>query len=123
MAKSCSSAVLDGLLDVVATANKLIVCAGQPTSYSDANVTKNLASIAVAGGDFTKAGTGSNRKTTVAAKSGLTYNAAGSGDHVALVNTGTSALVYVTTIGTARSIASGDTVNTAAWDVTVNQPT
>lgn len=123
MAKACDSTVLDGLLDIVATANKYIVCAGQPTSYTDANVTKNLAYIAITGASFTKANSGSNRKTTVAAQNGLTFNAAGTGDHIALVNTTNSTLLYVTTVGTARAIASGDTVNSAAFDITVNQPT
>lgn len=123
MAKACDATVLDGLLDIVSAANKLIVCAGQPTSYTDANVTKNLASIAVSGADFTKANSGSNRQSTVAAKNGLTVNAAGTGDHVALVDTANSILKYVTTIGTARAIALTDTVNTASWVITVNQPT
>lgn len=123
MAKFSSTAVLDGLLDIVSGATKLIVCAGQPTDYTDANVTKNLAHIAMAGGDFVKAASGSNRQSTVAAKSALTFNAAGTGDHIALVNVAASTLVYVTTIGTPRSIASGDTINSAAWIITVNQPT
>jgi hypothetical protein len=123
MAKACDSTVLGGLLNIVSGANKLIVCSGQPTTYTQANVTYNLASIAVAGGDFTLANSGSNRQSTVAAKSALTVNAAGTGDHIALVNTGSSTLLYVTTIGTARAIALTDTVNTSSWVITVNQPT
>ena len=123
MAKACSSAVLDGLLDIVSGCNKYIICAGQPTTYTDANVTKNLASIAISGAAFTKADSGSNRQSTVGAQTALTVNAAGTGDHIALINTTDSSLRYVTTIGTARAIALTDTVNSAAFVITVNQPT
>ena len=46
MAKSASDAVLDGSLDIIATCTKLIVCSSQPTTYTEANATYELADIA-----------------------------------------------------------------------------
>lgn len=122
MAKASTTYVLDGLLDKVAEANKLTLCSGQPTTFTEANATNMLASIAMDSGDFSKADNGANRRLTIAAQSALTYNAAGSADHVALVDTVNSRLLNVTTCP-ARSIQSGDTINTASYTADVNQPT
>lgn len=67
MAKSAADAVLDGLLDVVATATAQIACSAQPTSYAEATSTYALADVTIDSGDFTKGNGDTNgRKVTVA---------------------------------------------------------
>jgi hypothetical protein len=59
MAKATPDAVLDQMLDEIATATRMIACSAQPTTYTEANATFALADVTMAGGDFTKAN-GSN---------------------------------------------------------------
>jgi hypothetical protein len=123
MAKVASDAVLDGLLDVVATATAMIACSAQPTTYTEAVTTYALADVVMSGGDFTKAnGDVSGRKVTVASKSGVTVDTSGTATHVALVITASSTLLYVTTC-TSQALTSGNTVTFPAWDVEVADPT
>jgi hypothetical protein len=123
MAKVASDAVLDGLLDVVATATAMIACSAQPTTYTEAVTTYALADVVMSGGDFTKDnGDVSGRKVTVAQKTGVTVDTSGTATHVALVITASSTLLYVTTC-TSQALTSGNTVTFPAWDVEVADPT
>ena len=77
----------------------------------------------MAPGDFGIAnGDVSGRKVVVAAKSGLPVVAAGTVDHVSLLDPSTSTLLYVTTCP-AQAIVAGGTVSLASWQVEINQPT
>ena len=133
MGKRVNPAMLDKYLDGYKTgggslgpANKMIVCSAEPTTFAEANVTFNLASVAMASGDFTIAngdgGGNTPRKVTVAAKNAVPITATGDATHVALVDTVNSALLLVTTC-TPQTVTSGNTVNFPAWKIEVGAPT
>lgn len=115
---------MDGALDVIATATRMIACSAQPTTYTEANATYALADVTMAGGDFTKAnGDTSGRKVTMGAKSGVLIDASGTATHVALVRVSDSTLVYVTTCTSQALTANGsNTVNFPAWDIEIADP-
>lgn len=125
MAKAAPDIVMDGALDVIASATKQVACSAQPTTYTEANATYALADIVIDGTDFTKAnGDTSGRKVTVAAQSGVLIDTSGTATHVALVRTADSTLIYVTTCTSQALTANGsNTVNFPAWDVEFSDPT
>lgn len=119
--KFSSNAVLDGALNVVRSATRMVATSGQPASYAAADAGR-LAEAQLAPADFTLAvGDVSGRKVTIAAKSGLAVVAAGTADHVALLDPVTSTLLYVTTCP-AQALVPGGTVALAAWSVEINAP-
>jgi hypothetical protein len=124
MAKAIPDAILDKTLDEIATATKQVLCSAQPTTYTEANATYALADIVIDGSDFTKAnGDTSGRKVTIAAQNGVLIDASGTGNHVALVRTADSTLIYVTTCSSQVVTANGsNTVNFPAWDVELADP-
>lgn len=121
-AKSVHDNVLDGAFDVLDQADLMTVCAGQPTTRTEAITTFKLADVAmVPNTDFTKADAGGGgRKVTVAAKSTVTVDTTGTADHVALVDA--TRLLYVTTC-TSQALTAANTVNFPTWDVTIGDPT
>ena len=122
MAKFASNDVLDGSLNIVRAATRLVAVSGQPATYAAAD-SGRLAEAALATGDFTlAAGDVSGRKVSIAAKSGLSVIAAGTADHIALLDGTTSRLLYVTTCPS-QALAAGGTVSIAAWSVEVGAPT
>lgn len=121
MPKFASNDVLDGSLAVASSATRLVAVNGQPASFAAANTGK-LAEAILTGGDFTlAAGDVSGRKVTVAAKSGLAVIAAGTADHVALLDLAGSRLLYVTTCP-AQALVTGGTVSIAAWSIEIGAP-
>ena len=121
MGKFVNSDVLDGALNLVATATRMVALSGQPASYAAAD-SGRLAEAALTGVDYAlAAGDVSGRKVTVAAKAGLAIVAAGTADHVALLDPATSRLLYVTTCP-AQALPAGGTVSFGAWSVEVNSP-
>lgn len=121
MAKSVHDDVLDAALDKVATAIVMTVCSAQPTTRAEAITTFALADVVMAGGDFTKAdGDTNGRKVTVGQKTGVTIDADGTGNHVALCD-GTD-LLYVTTC-TSQGLTNGNTMTFNAWDIEIADPT
>ena len=124
MAKATPDAVLDKILDEIATATRMLACSAQPTSYTEANSTYALADVTMAGGDFTKAnGDTSGRKVTMGAKSSVLIDATGTATHIALVRVSDSTLIYVTTCTSQALTANGsNTVNFPAWDIEVADP-
>ena len=124
MAKAAPDILMDGALDVIATATKQIACSAQPTTYAEANATYALADIVIDGADFTKAnGDTSGRKVTVAAQSGVLIDTSGTANHIALVRTADSTLIYVTTCTSLALTANGsNTVNFPAWDIEIADP-
>ena len=122
MAKFLDDSVLDAALDVIATADTLIICAGEPADYTDATTDSGsgghaLGEVTVTSGDFTKAdGDTSGRKITCAQQTGVTIDVTGTADHVALVDVGTTTLLAVTTI-TSQAVTSGNTATINAFDL------
>ncbi|MDX1531382.1 MAG: hypothetical protein R3362_07640 [Rhodothermales bacterium] len=120
MARFAPDATLDTYLDKIATSTQMHICAGQPTNQTTMNA-NSLGSVAMAGGDFTKAaGTPNGRQVTVGAKNGVSITSSGTADHVALSD-GTD-LILVTVV-TSQAVTSGNTADLAAWVVTLPQPT
>lgn len=124
MAKATPDAVLDKMLDEIATATRMVACSAQPTSFTEANATYALADVTMAGADFTKAnGDVSGRKVTVGAKTGVLIDASGTANHIALVRVADSTLLYVTTCTSQALTANGsNTVNFPAWDIEIADP-
>lgn len=124
MAKATPDAVLDKILDEIATATRMLACSAQPTTYTEANSTYALADVTMAGGDFAKAnGDTSGRKVTMGAKSSVLIDTTGTATHIALVRVSDSTLLYVTTCTSQALTANGsNTVNFPAWDIEVADP-
>jgi hypothetical protein len=124
MAKAAPDIIMDGALDVIATATKQVACSDQPTTYTEANATYALADIVIDSGDFTKAnGDTSGRKVTIGAQSSVLIDTSGTATHVALIRTADSTLIYVTTCTSQALTANGsNTVNFPAWDIEIADP-
>lgn len=122
MTKAIPDAVLDKTLDEIATATRMCLCSSQPTTYTEAITTFELADVTMAGGDFTKAnGDTSGRKVTMAAKNAVAVDASGTALHVALVRVADTTLIYVTTC-TSQAVTAGNQVNFPAWKVEIADP-
>lgn len=124
MGKAAPDIVMDGALDVIATATRMIACSAEPTTYTEANATYALADVTMSGGDFAKAsGDVSGRKVTMSAKSSVLIDASGTATHVALVRVSDSTLIYVTTCTSQALTANGsNTVNFPTWKVEIADP-
>jgi hypothetical protein len=121
LAKIVHDDVLDGAWDVLDQGDIQTVCAGQPTTRTEAITTFKLADVAMTPNtDYTKAnGDTSGRKVTMAAKSAVPVDTSGTADHLAICD-GTR-LLYVTTC-TSQVLTSGNTVNIPAWKAEIADP-
>lgn len=115
-----SDAWLDAIADAIsAGANRITVCAGQPSSLAVMNSSNRLAQTTLAPGDFTKAnGDVSGRKLTTAQKPDITITAAGDADHV-VIDDGTNMSIFTVTT---KSLALNDKVNIPQLTMTVPDP-
>ena len=121
MAKFASNEVMDAALAVMAAANRLLLTAGQPATYAAASAVA-LAQTPLTPADFSlAAGSSGARRLTVAARNGLVAGAAGTADHVALVDTLGQRLLYVTTCP-GQPLLVGSPVEVAAWQVEIGAP-
>lgn len=121
MGKWVASQVLDGALAVIAGADRMLAVIGQPTDYAGA-WNGRLAEAALGAADFeTSAGASSGRRLAVAGKLGIEVNAAGTADHVALVDSVAGRLLYVTTCPQ-QQLVLGGTVNFDGWTVEIGAP-
>lgn len=122
MGKSVHDNVLDGAWEVLDQANIMTVCAGQPTTRTEAITTNKLADVALTPDtDFTKAnGDTSGRKCTVAAKSAVPVDTSGTADHIAFCDD--TRLLYVTTM-TSQPLIAGNTCNIPTFAATIADPT
>ena len=121
MGKLCDDTVLDGLLDIVNNADEQYLCVGEPASRAAADSTSVIPAATPTFSSFANGDT-NGRKVTVQANNGLTADATGTVDHVALCIASGTVLLYVTTC-TSQAVTSGNTVNIGAWDVEVADPT
>ena len=120
MAKFADNTVLDGLLNVIDNATRLVVTSAQPANFAGIAAVA-LADVTIDTGDFTDAdGDTNGRKVTIGAQSSVPVDASGTATHVCLDDGST--LLYVTTC-TSQALTSGNTVNIPAWDVEVADPT
>jgi hypothetical protein len=122
MAKDVHDDVLDAALNYIKTnCDKQVLCSAEPTTYTEANVTFNLAEVAMADADFTiAAGATSGRKVTPGAKSA---NASGTNTAtwVAWLDTSASKILAKTTV-TSIALTSGSTVNFPTPSYTIPDP-
>ena len=125
MVKKVDDSVLDAALnEIVDNCALMTVCAGEPAGYAEAIVggVNFLADVAMSAGDFTLSdGDVSGRKLAVAAKSGVTVDQGGIADHVALLDTANSRLLYVTTC-TALELVAGSELTFNGWDIEIADP-
>lgn len=122
--KQLPDGTLDAALDYIAGATemKAITTYAMDDTYATVNG-NSLASVTMAGGDFTKAaGDVSGRKVTVAAKSGVAITATNTATQVALTKSGDSTVRAVTTC-TSQALTSGGTVNFPSWKIELRDPT
>lgn len=128
MAKTCHNNVFDkGWEWVRDNVTHQVLCSDPPTTFTEATVTYALADVALtsgSAGDITIAdGTVSGRKITVAAKTNVDVDAPGDGDHVALVDSNASVLMYVTSLTTPKTgLEVGDKVNFPEWKAELRDP-
>jgi hypothetical protein len=121
MGKFASTDVLDGSLNIVRGATRMVALNGEPATYAAAFAGR-LAEAVMTTADFTlAAGDVSGRKVSVAARSGLAVLTAGTADHVALLDVAGSRLLYVTTCPT-QAVVLGGLVSIASWSVEIATP-
>ena len=121
MARWTNDLVLDAALDYVADTDLICICEGQPTTFTEATVTNNLASIGITSGCYTKADGASGRKATLAV-SGGTVSTSGSANYMAVVKSSTSALVYIWTL-TEQYLTAANTNTTPELYAEIQDPT
>ena len=126
MAKSIANAVLDAALNYVANNGSVMhICSQEPTDYTQASSTYNLADPALTTGDGNGVytigdGDTSGRKLTIAQQSSVNVDTTGTATHVAICSG--SALLLVTTC-TSQAITSGNTVTIPQFTETIADPT
>lgn len=120
MAKEIPLVIIDDMLDL-AEGDQLHICSAQPTTFTEATTTYQLATFTVTGGDYTKAnGDVSGRKNTLAALVGATIDNTGTATHAAVTLSGDSSLRLVTTT-TSQLLTAGGTVDTSAFAHEITQ--
>lgn len=121
MGKKVDTIVLDGALDILATATRIDVLVAEPADRNAA-VSGSLATAVLAGGDFTKAaGDVSGRKVTIAAKPDLTITASGTAGHVA-ISSATTLLLVATTSSQVLTAGGGAKVSLPTWKYEITNP-
>jgi hypothetical protein len=120
MARYANDLMMDAALDWLADGDLLCICEGQPTTFTEATATYNLATIGITSGCFTKANGTSGRKTTIAVCGG-TVSTSGSADHMAVVKSSASQLNYVFVL-TSQYLTAGNPITTPALYAEVQDP-
>ena len=120
MAKAIPDAILDLMLAQPEGTN-IHVCSAEPTTYTEAITTFNLATDSV--GTYTKAaGTPDGRQNTQAGTTATSITSTGTGNHVAITTTTGTVLELVTT-ATSQALTSGGTVDIGSFIHTLRDPT
>jgi hypothetical protein len=122
VAKACSDAYMDAMLDLIATADTMTVCSGQPANVAGISAVALADATLTPGdgnGDFTVGNGDTNgRKLTVAAQSNVDIDTSGTATHV-VIDDGTN--LYITTCSS-QALTSGGTVTVPAVDIEVADP-
>ena len=115
--KSQNDDMLDAAFDWIRGAvTSMTVCTTQPTTYSQAMTVNKLAVVTMASTDITTTpGDTSGRKMHIGSETGLTVDTTGTANHIALCDSDTTTLLFVTTC-TTQALTTGNTVNIPAWD-------
>lgn len=115
--KSQNDLMLDAAFDYIrGLVTSMTICTTQPLNYSAAITVNALAVVTMASTDITTTpGDTSGRKMHVGSETGITVDTTGGANHIALVDTDNTALLFVTTC-TTQQLTTGNTVNIPAWD-------
>ena len=120
MAKVIPDSIIDLMLDQIEGDN-VHVCSAEPTTYTEAATTYQLATQSISGANITAAnGDTSGRKNTYAPATGTNIDSSGLANHVA-ISTGTT-LLLVTTC-TSQTLTSGGTVDIGSFAHEIGDPT
>lgn len=120
MAKFIPDSKLDLMLEEVEGTN-IHVCSAQPTTYTEAVTTFNLATDTV--GTYTKgAGSPDGRQNTQAGTTGTSITSTGTGNHVAITTT-TGTILELVTTAPAQALTSGGTVDIGSFIHTLRDAT
>lgn len=123
MGKIVADTVLDAALAAIAKADVIVACAAQPATFADAANSHMAEASMVESTDYTIANGDTNgRKITVLQQTGVWITDTGNGNHVALVNSDTAELLYVTT-ATSQTLTTSNTMTFNAWDIEIADPT
>ena len=130
MAKSIDDTVLDAALNILKTnADRIVICATQPTTYSQASTLvsgggKRLAVKSITSGTWTGPADGdaSGRKVTKNQETAVSIEESGTADHIAIIDDGASALLWVTTC-TSQAVTAGNTATINAYKDEIADPT
>ena len=109
--------MLDAAFDYIrGLVTTMSICTTSPTTYSQAFTVNTLALVAMASTDITTTpGDTSGRKMHVGSETGLSVVTTGAAEHIALIDTDNTALLFVTGC-TTQQLTTGNTVNIPAWD-------
>ena len=122
MSKNIPNLQIDGMLQLV-EGDVLNICSAQPTTYTEAITTFQLASFTVVGGNYVlAAGDTSGRKNTLAALTGATIDNTGTATHAAVTLLAGTELKLVTTT-VSQLLTSGGTVDASAFSHEIQQAT
>jgi hypothetical protein len=131
MGMKASTAVLDGMLDIVKVSKRLVVCSCMPSSWvtgSSNHPYKIARSSALTTAAFTKADSSvgaagyKGRKITVVQVANMVCTSSGSAKHVALFTTAAGGVRYITTCNI-KALTTSDTVTSPSWAIHILQPT
>lgn len=129
MVKTVDDSVLDAALnEIINNADKIVLCDGAPSNYSDATTAatstgNELGNKAISSADFSGPTDGdtSGRKLTVNAITGITVDHGGTLDHVALIDDDASRLLHVVSTAS-QGVNAGDTVDLDPYDEELEDP-
>ena len=125
--KWAANAVMNAALNVVKGSGTHIYvvtasCSDPPTYNEVASTQALTGATALLTGSITS-GDVSGRKVPINAHNSISVTASGTAAGVAIVRSSTSAVLYTTLLSTPVAVTSGGTINVAAWDITIADPT
>jgi len=120
MGKKVDDTVLDGTLDIIATATEIYICTAEPTDRANADTLSLIAAHTLIGGDFVNADDTSGRKVTIAEQADLAVDADGTATHVALCS---ATLLLLVTTCDSQGLSSGGTVTIPTFKYNSTDPT
>src|SRR4051812_5431649 len=120
MSKWMADAGADAALNYWKDASAMNACSAQPTTYTEANATFRLGTVAPTFQALADGTTG--RKVDIDAKTGISVLVAGTVTHIALIKAGDTTLRYVTTTAS-QAISAGGTYDVGTWKIELGDPT
>lgn len=121
MARTVHPTVLDAALAVLAAADSMVVMAKMPKDY-EAALANRLAEVPLSAANFSiENGVGSHRQLRVTAPGLWRAQVSGMAEHIALLDSANSRLVYATNCAP-QSLIAGQNLQVMAWHVAIGAP-